>query len=75
MVSVALLTEERGGPLPREEWTSKERQIARRAARAALDGVGDETTDIPEDGRTIIAIRRQCTDSERRQVLEKYLQA
>ena len=73
MVSVALLTRERGGPIPRDEWTRKEAKIARRAARAAIDGVGDTTTDVTEDGQTTFVIRRQCKHHERRQVLERYL--
>ena len=72
MVSVALLTRERGGPIPREEWTRKEVKIARRAAHAAIDGVDNTTTDMTEDGQTTFVIRRQCKDPERRKVLEKF---
>lgn len=61
------------GPLPRANWTQREHKIARRAAKRMLEGVGDTTTDVMEDGNTIIALRRQCRDEERRQVLEKYL--
>ena len=75
MVSVALLSRDLGGrPIPRSEWTKRELKIARRAARQALEGVGDESTDTPEDGQITHVIRRQCRDEERRQVLEKYLQ-
>lgn len=74
MVSVALLTRERGGPIPRHEWNRKEEKIARRAARNAIDGVGEPSTDVPEDGQVSTVIRRQCTDVERWHVQEKYLQ-
>lgn len=72
MASVALFCD-RQGPLSRENWSQRELKIAKRAARKALDGVGDSATDTLEDGRTIIAIRRQCRDEERREVLEKFL--
>lgn len=62
-------------PLPVANWTPRERKIARRAAKRALEGVGDATTDVLADGPEItITLRRQCRDEERRQVLEKYLQ-
>lgn len=73
MVSVALLPRDRVGPIPRSEWTKRELKIARRAARLALEGVGDESTDILEDGQIALLVRRLCRDEERGQVLEKYL--
>lgn len=72
MVSVAILKRP-VGPIPRSEWTPQELKWARRAANRTLEGVGDASTDIIEDGRTTFVIRRQCRDDERRQVLEKYL--
>jgi cobalamin-dependent methionine synthase I len=73
MVSVALFFD-RQGPLPRANWSQREQKIARRAAKRVLEGVGDPTTDVLEDGPEItIALRRQCRDEERRKVLEKFL--
>ena len=72
MVSVALLTRERGGPIPRDEWTAKEEKIASRAANRALRDVGDSSTDIMTSGDITHIVRRQCVDDERRKVLEKY---
>lgn len=73
MVSVALLTRKRGGPIPRTEWTRRQLQLAKRAAMATIDGVGEPDTDAVEDGEITFIVRRQCNDSERRLVLEKYL--
>lgn len=70
---MALLTRERGGPIPRPEWTTREARLARRAMKAALDSVGEPQTDTPEDGDLTVITRRQCSDDERRQVLERYL--
>ncbi len=75
MVSVALLTRDYGGPLLREDWTRNEYKMARRAACAALDGVGVKNTDTTEDETTVTIIRRLCRDGERRRVLERYVLA
>lgn len=73
MATVALLTRERNGPIPRREWTHEEARLAHQAVRAAIAGVGLPETDKTEEGDITAIIRRQCTDQERRRVLEKYL--
>lgn len=71
MVSTALLLQ--SGPKFRAEWNQKDRRIANRAALRGLEGVGLTETDTPEEGRITTIIRRQCTDDERKSVLERYL--
>ena len=74
MVSVALFDAGRQEQIPREMWTKQERRLAKDVARGALEGVGEPGTDTWEDFGTVICLRRQCADDERRRVLEKYLQ-
>lgn len=74
MASVALFNTARREQIPREMWTKRERTIAIEEARAAMDGVGDPQSDTIEDHGTIIALRRVCTDDERRRVLERFLE-
>ncbi len=73
MASVALFNNEKQEQIPRQMWTKREREIAKQAARDAIENVGEINTDAWEDSGTIIALRRQCRDEERRQVMEKYL--
>jgi len=73
MTSVALFDAGKREKIPREMWSKRERTMAKDAARAALAGVGEPATDVWEDTGTIIVLRRQCRDEERRRVLEKYL--
>jgi len=58
---------------PVAEWTAQHRMIADRVARRTLDGIGLQSTDTVEMGALCLFIRRQCTDQERRRVLEKFL--
>ena len=62
-------------PMPRTEWTRKEIKTAKMAARQALESVGEEKTDIHENGEITYVIRRLCKDSERQLVTENYLSA
>lgn len=73
MASVALFDAVKQEQIHRELWTKREREIAKTAAREAVQDVGEIGTDAWEDSGSIIALRRQCRDAERRQVLEKYL--
>ena len=75
MASVALFDPQKQEQIHREMWTKREREIAKTAARDAIEDVGDMTMDRWEDSGSIIALRRLCKDDERRQVLEKYLSA
>lgn len=70
MVSVSLWDAQREEKIPRELWTKRERKLARGVAVGALSGVGIDATDAWEDYGTIITLRRQCRDDERRRVLE-----
>lgn len=74
MVSVALWDAERREKIHRELWSKREREAVKSIAREALEDVGERSSDIWEDFGSILALRRQCRDEERRQVLEKYLQ-
>lgn len=72
MVSVAIY---RGRELlQREDWNQEERKLAKRMVKETLEGVGDYSTDTPEEGNVSTVIRRLCTDAERMKVLEKYVQ-
>ena len=73
MASVALFDAQRQEQIHRELWTKRERAMAKQAARQAIENVGEPGTDIFEDSGSIIAVRRQCRDEERRRVLESYL--
>ena len=75
MVSVAWLNE--FGPIEVERWTKPMMKRAKKAARDVLEGVGILRTDVPDrSGVTrCIAMRRECTDDERRLVLEQYLES
>ena len=75
MASVALFDADRQEQIPRQLWTKRERKIAKGVATGAIEDVGVSATDVWEDSETIIALRRECRDAERRQVLEKYIQA
>lgn len=74
MVSVGLWDAERRERIHRELWSKREREAVKSIAREALEDVGERPSDMWEDHGSILALRRQCRDSERRQVLEKYLQ-
>lgn len=73
MVSVAIIAKDSGRPIPLAGWSKQERKFAVRAAKAALDGVGVESTDVPEDGAIATIVRRLCRDEERENVTESYL--
>jgi hypothetical protein len=73
MVSVAMWDAERREKVHRELWTKREREAVKRVARDALEAVGERATDAWEDSGSILCLRRQCRDEERRQVVEKYL--
>jgi hypothetical protein len=68
MVSVSV----NGMPVP--EWTPAAHMLAERVAVRVLDGVGLPATDDVQMGMITRVVRRQCTDDERRRVVEKYLQ-
>ncbi len=70
MTSVAILLP--GHPIPRDHWNHRMEKVAKKIARAALEGVGVEGTDIVESGNITHVIRRLCSDDERAQVTEKY---
>ena len=75
MVTVAVWEYFADHPVPVDNWTIKQRKLAKKVARAALDGVGVVTKDVAsfDEGTTIYALRRLCTDDERRMVTEQYL--
>lgn len=55
------------------EWPPAAFAIAEKVASRVLDGVGEAATDVVETGQITRIVRRQCTDDERRRVIEKYL--
>lgn len=62
-----------GGPLPIGEWEQSHHAIAARVAALTLKGAGVEGSDIVAYGEICRNVRRQCSDIERRRVVEKYL--
>ena len=60
--------------MPRDQWSAQAQALALKVAMRVLEGVGIPETDRHEDGRVTMIVRRQCTDAERRKVVEKYLQ-
>ena len=60
---------------PRAAWSINDLAIAHTVASNVLDGIGVPSTDVLSDGLLTIIVRRQCTDIERKKVVEKYLQA
>ena len=60
---------------PRSMWSIKDIAIAHKVASNVLDGIGVPSTDVMSDGLLTIIVRRQCTDFERKKVVEKYLQS
>lgn len=73
MVSTTLIN--RGGMQigPVSGWSDKQKLFAYRAARRALDGVGDDTHEVVDSHGTIVSIRRLCRVDERNLVTEPYL--
>jgi hypothetical protein len=61
--------------MPRQQWSAADHALALKVAMRVLEGCGIPDTDRHEDGTVTTVVRRQCTDSERRKVVEKYLQA
>lgn len=59
--------------MPRAMWTPGMERIADRVIAKVLEGVGVLGSDRQEDGRITRLVRRQCSDAERRGVVEKYL--
>lgn len=55
------------------DWPPAAHAIAERVARRVLDGVGVPSTDVVEMGQITRIVRRQCSDDERRRVVEKFL--
>lgn len=55
------------------DWPPAAHAIAERVASRVLDGVGLPATDDVQMGQITRVVRRQCTDEERRRVIEKYL--
>lgn len=55
------------------DWPPAAHAIAEKVATRVLDGVGVPSTDVAEMGQITRVVRRQCTDDERRRVIEKYL--
>jgi hypothetical protein len=66
MVSVSL----NGWPV--SSWTAGEAKLVDRVIARVLEGCGQGQNRV-EDGGIVRIARRECTDSERRRVLEKYL--
>jgi len=62
--------------LQRVQWTPQHLVLVERVANRLLEGVGVPSTDYWQDGRIGVTrtVRRQCSDAERRRVVEKYLQ-
>lgn len=58
---------------PRAAWTPDVVRIADRVIDRVLEGCGVAGTDRIEDGFITRIVRRQCSDVERRRVVEKYL--
>lgn len=56
-----------------DQWPPAAHLVAEKVANRVLDGVGVPTTDVIETGQITRIVRRQCTDDERRRVVEKYL--
>ena len=69
MVSVSL------NGLPCSVWTPDQERLVQRVANRVLEGCGIPETDTPSHGNVIYILRRQCSDAERRRVVEKYLRA
>lgn len=75
MVTVALRSRIDGNPVPIEQWTQTQGGKAVRAAEKVLQGVGVVGTEHFSKGRITFVVRRMCTDAERSQVTENYLEA
>ena len=59
---------------PIASWPPTWRPLAERLARKVLEGAGVQSTDTFEWGRMLtLTLRRQCSDIERRRVMERYL--
>lgn len=58
----------------RSAWTDDDEKLAKRVAMKVLEGCGIPSTDHLSDGLVTTIRRRQCTDDERRKVVEKFLQ-
>lgn len=70
MVSVSI------NQTPIAAWPPAWRPLAERLARKVLDGAGVPATDVIQWGAALcLTVRRQCSDDERRLVVEKYLRA
>lgn len=75
MVSVAVLDFTRTRVLSVAEWSIVQKLLVKQVASEVLRGVGLTATDTPDKDVSIThVLRRQCTDDERRRVLEKYVQ-
>lgn len=59
--------------MPRAMWTPDMERIADRVIARVLEGCGIPGSDRQEDGRITRIVRRECSDAERRRVVEKYL--
>lgn len=55
------------------QWSPSVHEVANRVAQRVLDGIGVPSTDRIEIGTITRVVRRQCTDAERRLVVEPYL--
>lgn len=55
------------------DWSPTAHALAEKVAMRVLDGVGVPSTDVVEIATITRVVRRQCTDDERRRVVEKYL--
>ena len=66
MVSVSL------NGWPRAQWSPEAVRLVDRVITRVLEGCG-QGADRVQDGRITRIVRRQCSDAERRQVIEKYL--
>lgn len=59
---------------PREMWTAEYVRLADRVIKRVLANCGMAAIETIEDGSITRVVRRQCSDVERRRVVEKYLQ-
>jgi len=75
MVSVSLWPTELDRPMAIDEWTQADRRIAEKIAMRALGRSGVVGSDVESIGTITLIVRRQCSDIERRRVVEKYLKS